>query len=516
MKETKKVMLLKIFLKYLKIKFILLIDFCDPEELKKSHDSKSSKLSKHDLISELIIKITSTPENIDYLNKKFGNDFMNKIFSPETDENFLRSLEKALEEKNESQRTGNFAASFGKKEDSDSTRFKNKSNPYKKISNNKDYNNSSDNNSSSEKNSDFIYANGNSKLKKHITTIKNEIKNNSSFNKYKNNNNSKVISNIKKSVYLNPFEDKLKENTRLNKSVNNLLPGKNFAKNILCKSMGERFKTPVGNVFDKNLRFYGDNMQNADMDRSYAKSSDKKYFKNYFSKNSKTFDEHLKTNKIQSLNKISTKISKYNNPENSKQEYFFKDSNSHDISFSNNNNNLNEFNSADKKESENILNDNASTIRSNYNNKNINHKNNDNKNYLRKYENFNQNNKRNNLEKNNIVINEDYNYPYSSTNQKENKDQDNFNQQIDEFINENFNEKNEGVKTADEKFGYLGTHNSQKEKSYEKDKKNYNFESDRLSLEGKNRDGNDENLDDLDMEAIKNTIYNNLSERDMQ
>ena len=515
MKETKKVLNI--------IQLILIstnLDYFDPEELKNSNNSIGSKLSKHDLISELIIKITSTPENIDFLNKKFGNDFMNKIFSADTGENYLRALEKALEEKNATQRTGNFAASFGKKDDVDSNRFKNQSNPNKKISHSHICN-SSDNNSSPEKDSNYLNTKGSSSLKRHITTIKNEITNNSSsFNKYKNhntNNNSKAIKNIKNSVYLNPFEDKLKDNRKLNKSVNNLLPGKNYAKNILCKTMGERFKTPVGNVFDQNLRFYGSSGQNEDVNRSYAKSSDKKYFKNYFPKNSRTFEELSKTNTIQALNKSSTKNSKYKNPENSKQEYFFKDSNSHDISFSNNNNNNvnNNFNNANKNERDNIPNDNISINRSNHNNND-----NNNNNYQKKYESFNRNNVNNNniQEKSNIEINEDYNYPYSSSGnvKAENEDNDNFNQQIDEFIDENFSEKNDARNNADENFGYLGTHHSQKEKRSEKDyKKNYDFESDRVSL-NKNHEANEENLDDLDMEAIKNTIYNNLSERDMQ
>lgn len=491
--------------------------------MKKSNNSINSSVSKHDLISELIIKITSTPENIDYLNKKFGNDFMNKIFNPETEETYLRALEKALEEKNASQRTGNFAASFGKKEETDSNRFRNQSNQYKKISKNNTFNNnnSSDDNSSPEKNSDFIYTNGSSNLKKAITTIKSEISNNSSFNKYKNNNNSinnnsRIKNNIKKSVYLNPFEDKSRENQNLNKSVNNLLPGKNYARNILCKAMGERFKTPIGNVFERNLRFYGSDAQNDDVNRSYAKSSDKKYFKNYFSKNSKTFDEHLKTNKIQILNKNTNKKSKFKDSEFAQKEYSFKDSNSHDISFSNKNNNLNQLNSANKFESENIPNNNIRSDRCNYNenriiyNKNKAH----NEKYLSENKNSNQDDKR----KNNIIINEDYNYPYSAGNEKEkeneNEDHDNLNEQIDEFINENFNEKRLEKKNEEDNFGYLGTHNSQKELRSEKDKKTYNFESDRASL-NKNNAENEENIDDLDMEAIKDTIYNNLSDRDI-
>lgn len=459
---------------------------------------------------------------------------MNKIFSPETEESFLRALEKALEEKNATQRTGNFAASFGQKEDLESNRFKNQSNPYKKNSVTHAYNNSSDDNSSPEKDSNYLYTKGSSSLKRHITTIKNEITNNSSFNKYKNNdtynnknyNNSKVFNNTKKSVYLNPFEERISENKQLNKSVNDLLPGKNYAKNILCKSIGERFRTPIGNVFEKNLRFYGSTGQNTDINRSYAKSSDKKHFNNYFAKNPKTFEELSKTNKIQALNKSSTKKSNHKNPENSKQEYFFKDSNSHDISFSNNNNNNNiknnndnnnQFNNINKNEKENIPNDNISTNRSNHNNND----NNSNMNYLRKYENFNNsnNNNKNLKEKSNIVINEDYNYPYSSGNDKgENEDNENLNEQIDEFIKENFkeNNNNDAKKNPNEKFGYLGTHHSQKEQRSEKDnKKNYNFESDRVSLD-KNHDANEDNLDDIDMEALKNSIYNNLSERDMQ
>ena len=63
------------------------------------------------MISDLLVRITSSPDNIDYLNKKYGSDFMNKIFDASTDENFLFSIEKSLDEKNGTKKTGFFSES---------------------------------------------------------------------------------------------------------------------------------------------------------------------------------------------------------------------------------------------------------------------------------------------------------------------------------------------------------------------------------------------------------------------
>jgi len=430
---------------------------------------------------------------------------MNKIFSPETEEHYLRNLEKALEEKNSTQRTANFAASFGKNNEEQNL-FKNTNNLSKRKNN---ICNSSDDNSTPERDKN-IFPNSYQRLKNQSINSKSEISNNPSFNKYKN----PQKSNTNKTLNLNSFEEKSSEKI-LNQSVNNFLPGKNYARNILCKTMGNRFKVSNGNIFEKNLRSYG-GKEKTESNRSFTKSSDKKIFNNYSSNHSRTFDEHSKNSKIQNLNKSSSKNSKYKNTANSKQEFNFRDSNSHEISFSNNNN----FNNNNNNERENNVMESIATNRSNNHNdernnskSNSNYLNNNAINYLNNNQNNNLNKK--NSEKNNIVINEEYNYPYSSVNDDKVAKydyKDNLNQQIDEFMNENFNDKKSNKTGNEEKFGYLGTHHSKKS---EKEKNDYNFESDRMSL-NKNDDLNVENIDDIDMEAIKNSIYNNLSEREMQ
>ena len=238
------------------------------------------------MISDLIVRITSSPENIDYLNKKFGSDFMNNIFNADSDQNYLLSIERSLDEKTNSKRTGFFSESYSKE--------------------NLDLNNRS---------------NSNKKIEEKVKNIKMKMK--------------KKIDEKDEMINLKD----LKESKHyLNNTVNNILPGKNYAKNILCKSVGKRNSVNM-KTFEKNLRSYGgDNNNSSKMNKLYSKSSEKKHFKNYFSTKPKNFDDYMKETKKIEINKSSIRKPKYKNINyDHNYNYEFKD-NLNEISFSNNNN----------------------------------------------------------------------------------------------------------------------------------------------------------------------------------
>ncbi len=412
---------------------------------------------------------------------------MNKIFTPDVEESYLRTLEKALEDKGNTQRSIDFAASFGKKNDEEVNLFKNNSDFSKKINNtnrNNSHNSNDENdNFSDEKNNNIHNRNIFNKDKNNSSYYnKNSIINNSSTNKFRKEDKN---SDVSKSSSLHPFKDK-KAIKELNKSVNNLLPGKNYARNILCKSLNKKLNTPTANSFEKTLRFFGSVDHNSSSNQNLSKSPGKKFFNNFSSNHTKSFDYHQKKNKILKNNKNTMKSpkQKYNN--NTKTDYLFKDLNSHELSFSNKNN----MDSNDKHDKENKFNK--------YRNDSNDFSNNKASNYSKKYD-------KSNIEEKdkNIIISDEYNYPYSSGNEDKevHDEEDNLNQEIDDLLNENFNdEKKHNVFPREEqKFQYLGTQNSKKEIKNE-EMKNYNFESDRVSHNKK--DEIIKNNSDFDMEAI--------------
>ena len=196
---------------------------------------------------------------------------MNKIFSPNSDENFLRSLELALEEKISTNRTGYFSNSF-------------KKNPE----------NSSNNNLN--------------------RSTSKEIEKDNPMNS------KNLLNTHKRNFSLT--------NKSLTQSQTNL--GKGYSKNILCKVVAEKYSP---NNFEKNLRSYNPDLIDLFNNKQTTKSSERNKNNENTLPFKKTFDENLKKNEnpknIQSVTEENIK----------NKNYIFKDNSSHDISFSNKNNN---------------------------------------------------------------------------------------------------------------------------------------------------------------------------------
>jgi hypothetical protein len=61
-------------------------------------NSVTAVKNRTDYISKLLLKAVESTENINFMNKKFGNDFMQKILNKDVDEEFLNEIEKTLHE----------------------------------------------------------------------------------------------------------------------------------------------------------------------------------------------------------------------------------------------------------------------------------------------------------------------------------------------------------------------------------------------------------------------------------
>lgn len=412
-------------------------DNFDIEDYKKTNDSIGTKMSKHEMISDLIIKITSTPENIDYLNKRFGNDFMNKIFSSNVDEKYLSSLEKALEEKNYTERTGCFSGSFRKNGPEINNKIIDKKNQIKEIiKNNINFN---------------IYSPEEAYEQRDRKNF-NKYNNSKENNRFRNNKKNSEIKNNS----LNFSVDKLNKN--LNISTNNIVPGKNYAKNILCKSLGDKYVGASEMKFEQNLRSY-ESRNKSNTQRSFTKSSDKKYFNNYLSNESRTFDEYMKNSKITFINN-NNKRSKIQTSNRSQEECSLGEHPINEISFSNKIKNQID----DLKPENNIY----------YGNQNDEGKIIESLQYDYK-------------EGLNINNHEEYNHPYSSRNdENDENDEDKLNKDINDIINQNF-DKDKEKRNSPEMNDYISSKNLNKE-NIQLNLRKYDFESDRPSLEKNNKE----------------------------